>query len=282
MTFIHPTAIVETTFLGDNTKIWAYAHICKDAKIGSNCVIGEGVYIGPSVTVGDNCKIQNHSLIYEGVEIENDVFIGPNVITTNDFFPRAIGDWKHRFMKTYIKKGASICANVTLVCGNEIGENSMVGAGSVVTHNVEPNDIVYGNPAISKKELQCPVISILRGMTDGYYVNIDNAYDMGILKSQFNWDGIELTSKDYPLHQTMQSKRCPTILYFVAIRDFIDVSIIKSFLDDEQNFTKRRVIIFRLFHSDEMKKFLTDNYYTFIYRNGMYDYFIHTLWDNLL
>ena len=282
MIYIHPTAIVETDIIGDNTKIWAYAHICKGAIIGNNCIIGEGVYIGPSVIIGSNCKIQNHSLIYEGVEIEDEVFIGPSVITTNDIFPKAIGEWKHRFMRTLIKKGASIGANVTLVCGNIIGENAMVGAGSVVTHDIEPNDIVYGNPANTKKELACPVINILRGMTDGYYVNIDGSYDMNILKTLFNWDGIELTSKDYPLHQAMQNNRCPTILYFVAIRDCIDVSVIKSFFEDEQRLTKRRVIIFRLFHNEELKKFLTENYYIFVYKVGMYDYFIHTLWDNLI
>ncbi len=146
---IHPTAIIDTelTNIGQNTKIWAYTHICKNAIIGENCTIGEGVYIGPNVKIGNNCKIQNHSLIYDGVEIEDNVFIGPNVITTNDNFPRALGDWSDRFEKTLIKKGSSICANSTIVCGVVLGTNCMIGAGSVVTKNIKDNYLAYGNPA---------------------------------------------------------------------------------------------------------------------------------------
>ena len=146
---IHFTAIIDTDIsnIGENVKIWAFTHICKNVIIGNNCIIGEGVYIGPNVKIGNECKIQNHSLIYEGVEIEDNVFIGPNVVTTNDIFPRAIGDWKIRFKKTLIKRGASICANSTLICGFIIGENAMIGAGSVVTQNIKDNFIAYGNPA---------------------------------------------------------------------------------------------------------------------------------------
>jgi UDP-2-acetamido-3-amino-2,3-dideoxy-glucuronate N-acetyltransferase len=146
---IHPTAIIETDIpnIGKNTKIWAFTHICKNVIIGENCIIGECVYIGPNVIIGNNCKIQNHSLIYEGVEIEDEVFIGPNVITTNDNFPRSVGNWSNRFKKTLIKKGTSICANSTIVCGIVLGENCMIGAGSVVTKNIKDNYIAYGNPA---------------------------------------------------------------------------------------------------------------------------------------
>lgn len=146
---IHPTSIIDTEIknIGENTNIWAYTHICKNVIIGNNCTIGESVYIGPNVKIGNNCKIQNHSLIYEGVEIEDDVFIGPNVITTNDIFPRAVGNWKDRFRKTLIKKGASICANSTIICGYTIGENSMIGAGSLVSQNIKKDYIAYGNPA---------------------------------------------------------------------------------------------------------------------------------------
>lgn len=149
MIFIHPTSIIDTDIknIGENTKIWAFSHICKNSKIGNNCIIGEGVYIGPNVIIGNNCKIQNHCLIYEGVEIEDEVFIGPNVITTNDTFPRAVGDWSSRFRKTLIKKGASICANTTIICGTVIGENAMIGAGSLVSKNIKDNFIAYGNPA---------------------------------------------------------------------------------------------------------------------------------------
>lgn len=144
--FAHNTAIIETDTIGENTKIWAFSHICKNAKIGSNCVIGEGVYIGPNVVIGNNCKIQNNSLIYEGVTLEDDVFIGPNVVTTNDIFPDVSNEWKERFRTTLFKKGCSISANSTIICGNEIGENTLIGAGSVVTRSMPPNSLCFGNP----------------------------------------------------------------------------------------------------------------------------------------
>jgi len=146
--FIHDTAIVETKNVGENTKIWAFSHICENSTIGKNCVIGEGVHIGPNVVIGDNCKIQNHSLIYEGVEIGNNVFLGPNTVTTNDLYPKVNGDWKkpYRFKKTIFKDGCSIGANSVIICGVIIGENSLVGAGSVVSKNVPDSVLAYGNP----------------------------------------------------------------------------------------------------------------------------------------
>jgi len=144
--FKHKSSIVETDQIGENTKIWAFSHVCENVKIGKNCVIGESVYIGPNVFIGDNVKIQNNSLIYEGVTIEDGVFIGPNVVTTNDIFPRSQGEWTHRFRKTLFKKNCSIGANSTIICGNQIGENSMIGAGSVVTKNIPDNYLAYGNP----------------------------------------------------------------------------------------------------------------------------------------
>lgn len=152
--FSHKTSIVESDDIGEGTKIWAYSHICKNVKIGNNCVIGEGVYIGPNVIIGNNCKIQNHSLIYEGVTIENNVFIGPNVITTNDITPDVSDSWSHRFRKTLFKNGCSIGANSTIICGIEIGENSLIGAGSVVTKNVPDNVLGYGNPFRVKKNIK--------------------------------------------------------------------------------------------------------------------------------
>lgn len=150
MIYIHQTAIIETENIGKECKIWAFTHICEGAIIGDGCTIGEGVYIGPNVIIGKNCKIQNHSLIYEGVIIEDNVFIGPNVVTTNDIRPKADSGWWDRFRKTYIKKGASVGANVTIICGNKIGENSLIGAGSVVTKDIPNNVVAYGNPASIK------------------------------------------------------------------------------------------------------------------------------------
>ena len=147
---IHKTAIIDDNVsIGEGTNVWAYSHICSGATIGKNCVIGEGVYIGPNVVIGDGCKIQNHSLVYEGVTLEDMVFLGPNTVTTNDFIPQVGGDWKNsdRFRTTLFKKGCSVGANCTIVRGITIGENSLIGAGSVVTKNVPSNAKTYGNPS---------------------------------------------------------------------------------------------------------------------------------------
>jgi UDP-2-acetamido-3-amino-2,3-dideoxy-glucuronate N-acetyltransferase len=152
--FKHKTSIVETNNIGENSKIWAFSHICNGVIIGENCTIGEGVYIGPNVIIGDNCKIQNHSLIYEGVTIENNVFIGPNTITTNDLYPNVVGDWKNngRFKKTLFKEGCSIGANCVILCGVTIGKNTLIGIGSVVTKDIIENVIAFGNPCKIKKK----------------------------------------------------------------------------------------------------------------------------------
>lgn len=146
--FVHPTANVdENCTIGNGTKIWINAQIRENAVIGSNCIISKDTYIDHGVTIGSNSKIQNGVSIYNGVTVEDDVFIGPNATFTNDKIPRAFRtEWE--IVKTFIKKGASIGANATVICGIIIGEYAMVAAGSVVTKDVEPYSLVMGNPAV--------------------------------------------------------------------------------------------------------------------------------------
>ena len=145
--YVHPTAIIEKNVtIGEGTKIWHFAHVRTGAKIGRNCNIGKGVYIDAGVEIGDRVKIQNFVSVYRGVKVEDDVFLGPHATLTNDLYPRSFNeDWE--VVPTLIKKGASIGANATIVCGVTIGEYAMVGAGAVVTKDVPPHALVYGNPA---------------------------------------------------------------------------------------------------------------------------------------
>lgn len=132
--------------VGEDTKVWDYAHIRKGAVVGDRCVISRGVQIDTDVHIGNGCKIQNGISVYKGVTIEDDVFVGPFVVFTNDLNPRAFNpNWE--ITPTLIKKGASIGANATIVCGVTLGEYSMVAAGAVVTHSVEPYQLVGGVPA---------------------------------------------------------------------------------------------------------------------------------------
>ena len=146
--FAHPTAIIdEGADVGEGTRIWHWSHIMKDAKVGKNCNIGENAFIEGGVVLGDNVKVKNNVALYTGLECEDDVFIGPNAVFTNVANPRSFIERKHEFKKTIIKKGATIGANATIVCGHDIGEYAFVGAGSVVTKTVPPYTMVIGNPA---------------------------------------------------------------------------------------------------------------------------------------
>ncbi|NJE02069.1 N-acetyltransferase [Thermococcus sp. JdF3] len=145
--FAHPLAVVEEgAEIGEGTRIWHFAHIRKGARIGRNCNIGKDVYIDADVEIGNNVKIQNGVSVYHGVKVEDDVFLGPHMTFTNDLYPRAFNqDWE--VVPTLVKKGASIGAHATIVCGVTIGEYAMVGAGAVVTKDVPPFGLVYGSPA---------------------------------------------------------------------------------------------------------------------------------------
>lgn len=145
--FIHPTAVVEDgAVIGEGTRIWHFVHVRKGARVGKNCNIGKGVYIDADVKIGNNVKIQNFVSVYKGVEIEDDVFVGPHATFTNDLYPRAFNeDWE--LVKTLVKKGASIGANATIVCGVTVGEYAMVAAGAVVTKDVPDFGLVMGVPA---------------------------------------------------------------------------------------------------------------------------------------
>jgi len=145
--FIHPTARVGDNKVGKGTKIWHYSHICDKVIIGENCIIGQNVYIGPKVKIGSDCKIQNNVFIPEGVIIESDVFIGPGTTFTNVKNPRAFINRKSEFKTTLIMQGTSIGANVTVLCGLEIGRYAMIGAGSLVLKPVDDFQLVFGNPA---------------------------------------------------------------------------------------------------------------------------------------
>ncbi len=146
---IHPLADVQTNNIGDDTLVWQYCVILKNAVIGRNCNINCQVFIENDVKIGDNVTIKPGVQIWDGVTIEDNVFIGPNVTFTNDLIPRS-KQHPVTFAKTIIRKGASIGANATIVAGHEIGENALVGAGSVITKDVPANTVWFGNPAVHR------------------------------------------------------------------------------------------------------------------------------------
>ena len=146
--FAHESSYVdEGCTIGKGTKIWHFSHIMPNCKIGERCNIGQNVVISPGVTLGNNVKIQNNVSVYTGVVCEDDVFLGPSMVFTNVINPRSAVNRKEEYKTTLVKRGASIGANATVVCGITLGEFSFVGAGSVITKDVKPYELVYGNPA---------------------------------------------------------------------------------------------------------------------------------------
>lgn len=146
--FIHSHALVESEDIGEGTRIWAFAHVMKGAKVGSDCNVGDHAFLESGTVLGDRVTVKNSVLIWEQVTIEDEVFLGPNVVFTNDRVPRvAHRTPAEQFEQTRVARGASIGAHATIVCGVTIGRNAMVGAGAVVTKDVKAHALVYGNPA---------------------------------------------------------------------------------------------------------------------------------------
>ena len=146
--FAHETAVIdENCNIGEGTKIWHFSHIMSDCTIGEKCNIGQNVVVSPGVSLGKNVKVQNNVSIYTGVDCEDDVFLGPSMVFTNVINPRSAVNRRNEYMKTTVRKGASIGANATIVCGNDIGAYSFIGAGAVVVKEVLPYALVVGNPS---------------------------------------------------------------------------------------------------------------------------------------
>ncbi len=146
--FAHETAVVDAgSTIGKGTKIWHFSHIMPNCTLGENCNIGQNVVISPEVILGSNVKVQNNVSIYTGVICEDDVFLGPSMVFTNVMNPRSAVNRKSEYLKTIVKRGASIGANATIVCGHDIGEFAFIGAGAVVTKTVSPYALMVGNPA---------------------------------------------------------------------------------------------------------------------------------------
>ncbi len=149
--FAHESAYVdENVNIGDNTKIWHFSHVLSGTTIGSNCSFGQNCVVGPKVVIGSGVKVQNNISIYEGVEIEDDVFLGPSMVFTNVINPRAFIQRKEEFKKTFLKKGCTIGANATIVCGVTIGEYALIGSGAVINKDVKPYALMVG---VSAKQI---------------------------------------------------------------------------------------------------------------------------------
>lgn len=146
--FAHESAVIDTPCtIGKGTKIWHFSHIMSNCSVGENCNIGQNVVISPDVHLGNNVKVQNNVSIYTGVNCEDDVFLGPSMVFTNVINPRSAVNRKAEYMRTTVRKGASIGANATIVCGNDIGQFAFIGAGAVVVKEVKPYALVVGNPS---------------------------------------------------------------------------------------------------------------------------------------
>lgn len=145
---VHPTAIVdEGAQIGEGSRVWHWVHVCGGAKIGKCVSLGQNVFVGNMVSIGDHCKIQNNVSVYDNVTLEEGVFCGPSVVFTNVYNPRSLIERKSEYRNTLVKKGATLGANCTIVCGVTVGEYAFVGAGAVITKNIKPYSLMVGIPA---------------------------------------------------------------------------------------------------------------------------------------
>tara|TARA_X000000950_G_scaffold217493_1_gene261702 strand:+ start:3931 stop:4521 length:591 start_codon:yes stop_codon:yes gene_type:complete len=145
--FVHESSYIDMPCqIGEGTKIWHFCHVMKNSEIGKNCNIGQNVVISPNVSIGNNVKIQNNVSVYTGVTLDDDVFLGPSMVFTNVINPRSHIRRTEEFMKTRLKRGSTIGANATIVCGNTIGKYALIGAGAVVTKNIPDYALIVGNP----------------------------------------------------------------------------------------------------------------------------------------
>lgn len=145
---VHPTAIIdEGAQIGDDSRVWHWAHVCSGAKIGKGVSLGQNVFVSNNVTVGDRCKIQNNVSVYDNVHLEDGVFCGPSMVFTNVYNPRALIERKDQYRDTLVKKGATLGANCTIICGITIGEYAFIAAGAVVTQDVKSYALMAGVPA---------------------------------------------------------------------------------------------------------------------------------------
>jgi UDP-2-acetamido-3-amino-2,3-dideoxy-glucuronate N-acetyltransferase len=167
--FVHPTSVVDQPCsIGDGTKVWHFCHIMNNCQIGRNCSLGQNVFIASSVIIGNRVKVQNNVSVYAGVIIEDDVFLGPSMVFTNVVNPRSHVPRKNEYVPTLVKKGVSIGANATIVCGVTLGNYAFVGAGAVVTRDVPPYALVYGNPArVNGWMCQCGIRLNFRSSANG-------------------------------------------------------------------------------------------------------------------